>query len=355
MPVGGGERGRRRGPRGDERPGVTPAGRAGELAGADRLPRQRRVRPCRSFDAWRPIPDVELVGRRHRSRAAGRAVAATDADAGRRTSPPSSDRPGPDARAASRRRPRSPTSSPSTRPRRARGLRPDRPARRCSTLPHGALNLHPSLLPRHRGATPIPATILAGDATTGVTLMRMDAGLDTGPIVGPGRMCRSSGTRPRPTSRRASRPSRRDAARPTSLGPWLRGEIQAAAAARTTARPDSAAAPRGRPPRPGPARDRARASGPRLPAVARVHSSRPPTVASSCCGRLRRGRPNAATPGAVVPDADGLALATATAVSALDEVQPAGGRRDDRGAAYLRGRPGPPVVGSRTARRDVWR
>lgn len=47
----------------------------------------------------------------------------------------------------------------------------------------GALNLHPSLLPRHRGATPIPATILAGDAETGVTLMRMDEGLDTGPIV----------------------------------------------------------------------------------------------------------------------------------------------------------------------------
>lgn len=49
--------------------------------------------------------------------------------------------------------------------------------------PHGALNLHPSLLPRHRGAAPIPAAILAGDAQTGVTLMRMDAGLDTGPIV----------------------------------------------------------------------------------------------------------------------------------------------------------------------------
>ena len=48
---------------------------------------------------------------------------------------------------------------------------------------HGALNLHPSLLPRHRGATPVPAAILAGDAATGVTLMRMDAGLDTGPIV----------------------------------------------------------------------------------------------------------------------------------------------------------------------------
>jgi methionyl-tRNA formyltransferase len=50
-------------------------------------------------------------------------------------------------------------------------------------LPHGALNLHPSHLPRHRGASPIPATILAGDGETAVTLMRMDAGLDTGPIV----------------------------------------------------------------------------------------------------------------------------------------------------------------------------
>ncbi len=50
-------------------------------------------------------------------------------------------------------------------------------------LPHGALNLHPSLLPRWRGASPIAATIAAGDAVTAVTLMRMDAGLDTGPVV----------------------------------------------------------------------------------------------------------------------------------------------------------------------------
>jgi len=48
---------------------------------------------------------------------------------------------------------------------------------------HGALNIHPSLLPRHRGASPIPAAILAGDEETGVTLMLMDAGLDSGPIV----------------------------------------------------------------------------------------------------------------------------------------------------------------------------
>jgi methionyl-tRNA formyltransferase len=48
---------------------------------------------------------------------------------------------------------------------------------------HGALNLHPSLLPRHRGAIPVPAAIMAGDEVTGVSLMRMDAGLDTGPVI----------------------------------------------------------------------------------------------------------------------------------------------------------------------------
>jgi methionyl-tRNA formyltransferase len=47
----------------------------------------------------------------------------------------------------------------------------------------GCLNVHASLLPRYRGAAPIPAAILAGDAVTGITLMRMDEGLDTGPIL----------------------------------------------------------------------------------------------------------------------------------------------------------------------------
>ncbi|OGO07430.1 MAG: hypothetical protein A3K46_02805, partial [Chloroflexi bacterium RBG_13_60_9] len=52
------------------------------------------------------------------------------------------------------------------------------------TLPKlGCLNLHASLLPRHRGAAPIPAAILAGDSETGITLMKMDEGLDTGPIL----------------------------------------------------------------------------------------------------------------------------------------------------------------------------
>ena len=48
---------------------------------------------------------------------------------------------------------------------------------------HGCFNIHASLLPRWRGAAPIQRAILAGDAATGVTIMRMDAGLDTGPML----------------------------------------------------------------------------------------------------------------------------------------------------------------------------
>lgn len=48
--------------------------------------------------------------------------------------------------------------------------------------PHGSINVHASLLPRWRGASPIQHAILAGDQETGVTLMRMDEGLDTGPM-----------------------------------------------------------------------------------------------------------------------------------------------------------------------------
>jgi methionyl-tRNA formyltransferase len=48
---------------------------------------------------------------------------------------------------------------------------------------YGCLNVHASLLPRWRGASPIAAAILAGDAVTGVTIMQMEAGLDTGPIL----------------------------------------------------------------------------------------------------------------------------------------------------------------------------
>ena len=48
---------------------------------------------------------------------------------------------------------------------------------------HGCLNVHASLLPRWRGAAPIQRAIMAGDPVTGVTIMRMEAGLDTGPML----------------------------------------------------------------------------------------------------------------------------------------------------------------------------
>lgn len=49
--------------------------------------------------------------------------------------------------------------------------------------PHGCINIHGSLLPRYRGASPIAGALLAGEQETGITLMLMDAGLDTGPML----------------------------------------------------------------------------------------------------------------------------------------------------------------------------
>jgi methionyl-tRNA formyltransferase len=49
--------------------------------------------------------------------------------------------------------------------------------------PFGSINIHASLLPRWRGAAPIQTAIRAGDGETGITIMKMDAGLDTGPIL----------------------------------------------------------------------------------------------------------------------------------------------------------------------------
>ena len=52
-----------------------------------------------------------------------------------------------------------------------------------SVPPKGVLNVHPSLLPKYRGPSPIQSAILAGDAVTGVSIMLVDAGMDSGPIL----------------------------------------------------------------------------------------------------------------------------------------------------------------------------
>lgn len=57
------------------------------------------------------------------------------------------------------------------------------PAAVIAHFPHGIINIHPSLLPRWRGPSPIKSALLAGETVTGVTVMLIDSGLDTGPIL----------------------------------------------------------------------------------------------------------------------------------------------------------------------------
>lgn len=63
----------------------------------------------------------------------------------------------------------------------AYGLLLPQPVLDCA--PHGGLNLHPSLLPKHRGPAPVVGALLAGDTETGVSIMLMDIGMDTGPVL----------------------------------------------------------------------------------------------------------------------------------------------------------------------------
>jgi len=98
------------------------------------------------------------------------------------------------------------------------------PADILAAVPAGILNVHPSLLPRHRGATPIPGAILAGDAETGVTIIRMAAGVDTGPIVAADRWpLDGSETAPQLETQAAARGA---ALLRRTLGPWLEGRIE---------------------------------------------------------------------------------------------------------------------------------
>lgn len=91
--------------------------------------------------------------------------------------------------------------------------------------PHGCLNLHASLLPRWRGAAPVAAAIRSGDQKTGVTLMLMDEGLDTGPIVAQQPiLIRPAHSRETLTNELAERGAMLLI---NKLPPWLAGEIEA--------------------------------------------------------------------------------------------------------------------------------
>ena len=200
----------------------------------------------------------------------------------------------------------------------------------------GALNLHPSLLPRHRGATPVPATILEGDPETGVSIIRMDAGIDTGPIVAMTRVeLRRDETAPELEARLA-----RVAADLLlrTLGPWVAGRIRpdpqdesAATMTRLLRREDGRLDPT--------------LPVQRLERQVRAFQPWPGTHVETEAGRLAVHRASVVErraedePGTLVAHERALALAASDGRLVLEEVQLAGGRRMTS-EALLRGRPG---------------
>lgn len=208
---------------------------------------------------------------------------------------------------------------------------------------YGALNLHPSLLPRHRGASPIPATILAGDPVTGVTLLRMDAGMDTGPIVAQRRWALDGDeTAPELEALLADEAALLLA---DSLGPWLAGELPAVPQSKdgvTVTRPLRRSDGRLEPSRPAVELER----------QVRAYAPWPGTYLDTDRGRLIvRAAAVAVRPDPARPPGersrpgtlDEVGLVTSDGHLALVEVQPAGGRPMSW-MEYRRGRPAMRVV-----------
>ncbi len=207
---------------------------------------------------------------------------------------------------------------------------------------HGALNLHPSLLPRHRGATPIPATILAGDEETGVSLMRMDEGIDTGPIVAQEVIpLRGDEVTPDLEATLATMAADVLAA---SLAPWLRGELDA-----HPQRDEGATLTK--PLRREDGRLDVSRSGTELERQVRAYQPWPGTFVDTDAGRLIVWKAEASGAMADGPapgtfDLEGIGLDDGGRLRLL-EVQPAGGKRMSW-EAFVRGRPA--IVGSSIVR-----
>ncbi len=198
----------------------------------------------------------------------------------------------------------------------------------------GILNVHPSILPRWRGASPIQATIAAGDERAGVSIIEMDAGIDTGPVVASDDWALRGDEDSQ--ALRIFAAERGSALLRRVLGPWKAGEVEP--------RPqDEKAATMTRPLN--------REDGlldPAVPAMVLERLVRalrpwPGTHLETAIGRLIVWTARATDsdplerPGTIVGDADTPALVTSEGRLVLDEVQPAGGRRMT-GAALLRGR-----------------
>ena len=203
--------------------------------------------------------------------------------------------------------------------------------------PRGFLNLHPSALPRHRGAAPIPATILAGDAESAVTLTIVTEEMDAGPIVAAGPL----EVRPNDTTVTLEERAAKAAARllTRALPEWLAGQLVArrqpsegVTLTRPLRREDGLLDPgraavelerQVRAYRPWPGSYVETGDGRLIVSQASVAATEPGDVA----GRL------------VATSGGGLTLITVDGRLALEEVQLAGGRRMTA-AELVRGRPG---------------
>ncbi len=199
---------------------------------------------------------------------------------------------------------------------------------------HGALNLHPSLLPRHRGATPISAAILAGDPETGVTLMQMDHGLDTGPIVAQARVA-LEGTETAPDLERSLAAVAADLLG-ENVGPWVRRELGARpqdASRATLTRPLNREDGRLDPTR----------TTVELERQVRAYQPWPGSFVDTAVGRLVVWSAEVDRSGPGAGRIDAMGLATSDGRLVLREVQPAGGKRMPW-ADFVRGRPS--ILGS---------
>lgn len=196
---------------------------------------------------------------------------------------------------------------------------------------HGAINIHASLLPRWRGAAPIQRALLAGDAETGVSIMQMDAGLDTGPVF---------------TQRRLPIASDDDYGmlhdRLAALGAETLVEVLAAlrdGGARAVPQPQAGATYA---PKIDKAETRLRWERPAIELERAVRAFRPvPGANARFAGeRLKVWRARvvagSGAPGTVLEDTRGLHVACGDQALALDELQPPGGRRMAAGD-FLRG------------------
>jgi methionyl-tRNA formyltransferase len=209
----------------------------------------------------------------------------------------------------------------------------------------GILNIHPSLLPRHRGATPIAATIAAGDDRAGVTIIRMDDGIDTGPIVARQSWPLEGVERAPELEARAARAGAELLSR--TIESWLAGtapEIPQTPTGASVTRPFRRGDGRLDPDRPAVELER----------QVRALQPWPGSFLETPAGRLAVQDASVGdsvaddAPGALVAHGGRLALATSSGRLVLDRVQLAG-RRAMSGDEFLRGQPA--LIGARVGDR----